>query len=801
MKIAVIGPSPVPFTIGGIEGLLMGLVQGINKYTEHQTELIKLPSRELSFWDLIDTYYQFYNLDLSHFDMVISVKYPTWMVKHRNHICWMAHRLRGLYDTYNGELSLNKHPLIEEILTIIEKKDYSDKNLKDLFDLLFRLRKKSDFNKSQELNNLFCFPGPFIRKIIHYMDNAALSKEKIRRFYSISNNIQKRENYFPDVVAVKTVYVPSPLPYFKGGDYDYIFTISRLDAPKRVDLLINAMKYVSHDVKFKIAGTGPQEHQLKKLSKKDSRIEFLGFVNNEELIDLYSNALVVPYVPYDEDLGLITIEAMMSKKPVITTKDAGGPTEFVKNNQTGFTVDTDPKKIAEKINYFIENRNEAKRMGRNGFNLIKDITWENTVMTLLGEKNTEKGDIKKPRKKILVLSTYSIYPPRGGGQHRLYNLYKNLSKYFDITILAIVEYGKNYSDRILQNGLREICIPQSKEHAEKQWEIERTSGLNLFDVAMIENVSFSKNYVTKVDEFLSQSDIIISSHPYLFDLVKRVNEEQIIIYEAHNIEYNLKKQYLEKSKIETDLADQIKNIEKKACKGSDIILVTSEEERTESSSFYEISEGKIFIVPNGVDTQKISFVTEEEHEKQKALLDIKCPTILFVGSWHPPNLEAMEFIVNNLARRNKNWIFLIIGSIKDYYIASHHLLKKLPKNVLAFGVVDEEEKYELYKVADIAINPMFSGSGTNLKMLDYMSMGIPIVSTQIGARGLELVNGDEELICNSELFEKNIKILLEDHKLREKIRKNAREKVEEHYDWKIIAEKASSYINSALKGD
>lgn len=801
MKIAVVGPSPVPFTIGGVEGLLMGLVQGINKYTEHQAELIKLPSRELSFWELIDTYYLFYNLDLSHFDMVISVKYPAWMVKHRNHVCWMAHRLRGLYDTYNGDLSLNKHPLIEEILELIEKKEYNDKNLTDLFALLFRLRQQLDLSESQNLNNLFCFPGPFIRKIVHYMDNTALSKEKIRHFYSISNNIQKRDNYFPDVSAVKAVYVPSPLPFLKDGDYDYIFTISRLDAPKRIELLINAMKYVSQDIKFRIAGTGPQEVPLTKLSKNDNRIEFLGFVNNEELIDLYSNALVVPYIPYDEDLGLITIEAMMSKKPVITAKDSGGPTEFVKNKQTGFIVDPDPKNIAGKINYFVENRNEAKRMGYNGFKLVKDITWKNTVLTLLGEKDTEKRDIKKPRKKILVLSTYSIYPPRGGGQHRLYNLYKNLSRHFDITVLAIVEYGKNYSDRILRDGLREICIPQSKEHAEKQWEIEKKTGLNLYDVAMIENVSFSKKYVTKVEEFLSQSDIIISSHPYLFDLVKRVNKEQIIIYDAIDVEYTQKSAYIEKSKIETDLADKIKDREEKACKESDIIFATSEEERKELSMFYEISEGKIFVVPNGVDTHKIAFVTEEEHEKQKALLDIKHPTILFVGSWHPPNLEALEFIVDNLARRNKNWIFLIIGSIKDFYIASHHILKKLPKNVLAFGVVEEDEKYELYKVADVAINSMFSGSGTNIKMLDYMSAGVPTVSTQIGARGLELVNENEGLICNTELFEKNIKILLEDRNLREKIRKNAREKVEEHYDWKLIAEKASSYINSALKGD
>ena len=804
MKIAVVGPSPVPFIIGGVEGLLMGLVQGINKYSEHQAELIKLPSRELSFWELIDTYYQFYNLDLSHFDMVISTKYPAWMVKHKNHVCYVQHHLRGLYDTYhfsNEKLTIERskvNGVVEEILEIIENSNHSDASLKKVFELLKRLKIDA---KSYD-KDLFKFPGSFIRLIIHFFDDCAISPEKIRRYYCISTVVQKRKDYFPENVNVTAIPHPSPIPYFKEGAYDYIFTISRLDAPKRIDLLINAMEYVSQDIKFKIAGTGPQEDLLKKLSKNDDRIDFLGFVNDEELIALYSNALVVLYVPYDEDFGLITIEAMTSKKPVITTKDSGGPTEFVENNHTGFVVNTDPNRIAEKINYFIENRNEAKRMGYNGFNLVKDITWKNTILTLLGERDAERGaiNIKKSRKKILVLTTYSIYPPRGGGQHRLYNLYKNLSKHFDITVLSIIEYCKNYSDRILRDGLREICIPQSKEHGEKQWEIEKKTGLDLFDVAMIENVPFSKNYLLKVDEFLFQSDIIIFSHPYLFDLVKRVNEKQIIIYEAHNAEYNLKKQYLEKSKIETDLANQIRDIEEKACKESDIIFATSNEERKELSRFYEISMRKIFIVPNGVDTHKISFIAEEEHEKQKVILNIVHPTILFVGSWHPPNLEAMEFIVNNLARRNKNWIFLIIGSIKEYYIASHHLLKNLPENVLTFGVVEEDEKYVLYKAADVAINPMFSGSGTNMKMLDYMSAGVPIVSTQIGARGLELVNKKEGLVCNAESVSENIKTLLEDHKLKAEMRKNARAKVEKLYDWEVIAEKANSYIKSVLKG-
>lgn len=126
MKIAIVAPSPVPFTIGGAELLFSGMQDAINSYTSHQCELIKLTTKENTFWDLIESYYKFYQLDLSHFDMVISTKYPSWMIRHHNHIVYMLHPLRGLYDTYKlctGNLEMPeefKNGLVKEILDITD---------------------------------------------------------------------------------------------------------------------------------------------------------------------------------------------------------------------------------------------------------------------------------------------------------------------------------------------------------------------------------------------------------------------------------------------------------------------------------------------------------------------------------------------------------------------------------------------------------------------------------------------------------------------------------------------------------
>jgi glycosyltransferase involved in cell wall biosynthesis len=790
MKIAIIAPSPVPFTVGGAEQLFWGIQDAIHEYTSHQCELVKIPTREDNFWDLIASYDSFYTLDLSHFDMVISTKYPSWMVQHGNHIVYMVHPLRGLYDTYhfcNLPTEIPAHlctGLVEDILDIIHEKRFSKDAVNAVFENL-RLLKEEEARYHPET---FQFPGPFIRDIIHFFDGFALSPERIQRYCTMSETVRRRHDYFPIGINVDVIHPPSKLDNFTNIGYDYLFTASRLDGPKRIDLIINAMKYVPHDIKLKIAGTGPEEQKLRKIAEDDKRVEFVGFVHENELIDLYGQAQAVLFTPYDEDYGLITLEAMLSNKPVITTTDSGGPLELVRNGQSGFVVDPDPQKIAEKINYCIEHPEEARKMGRNGYLAAQDITWEMFARRLLGDADSVRPQKKR---KVLVLATYSCYPPRGGGQHRLYNLYSRLAKHYDVTICSIIESNKPYQNLTLENGLRQICIPQSREHAEAQWKAEKKVGVNLYDVAMIDHVELSRNYVDTVKGLMEQSDTVIFAHPYLFPLYKSLGQGKRVIYDAVDVEYQQKRDYIKNA----DYLEEIFKIEKLACMKSDAIFAISSENRELLVNFYGIDPDKISIVPNGVDSSLIQ-ANDEERERLKERVGLSgIPTILFVGSWHPPNLKALRFIVKDLQKRCKNCLFLIVGSVKDYYTQEYG---KLPKNVLAFGTVDEDEKRELYKLADIAINPMFGGSGTNLKMLDYMSAGIPVVTTPIGARGIPITNYEHAIVCPPEQMAGKIQELISDSWLREHLRNNARSLVEDGFSWDSIARRLEERLQKLL---
>lgn len=788
MKIAIVAPSPVPYTIGGVENLLWGMLDWMNQNTEHQVELLKLPSRENSFWDLIRTYESFYRMDLSYFDMVISTKYPAWMVQHENHVCYLQHRLRGLYDTYHFTrlpLEVKKGNRYTDQLL-----DYMDKNpapatLDHFFEQIWLLKEHA----SEIPQNYFLFPGPFIRKVIHYMDDFALSKQRIRKFLCISNTVKNRAEYFPPQCQVTSIHHPSNLKSFSFGEYKHIFMVSRLDGPKRIGILINAMSHVKSNVKLFIAGTGPQEKELKELAKKDKRIEFLGFINDETVEKYYKNSLVIPYFPYDEDYGLITIEAMMHAKPVITTTDAGGPTEFVTNNETGFVVPLDPRKIAEKIDYFSENPNEAERMGKQAYELVSQITWQRVISGILdfNVSTLSSPAIFKSRKQITVTSTFPIYPPLGGGQARVYNLYKNLAKEYDIEIVSFTNEDQKAFCGEIADGVKEIRIPKTKAHQTKEWMLEKNIGIPVSDIAMISLSGETPEYGDTLRQSVCKSDLAVMSHPYLYNEAKKYLVNKKFIYEAQDVESVIKKAMLPDSRTSRELLQSVFDIEAECCKNSALIMTCSDEDQNTLHTIYGVPNSKMLTVPNGVDINSTYFTPIGERLRNKAILGLENEKLgLFMGSWHKPNLEACE-VIFDIASKCPRAKFLLMGSQCAYF---EHKRTKVPSNVGMLGLVSDEVKNKIFSVVDFALNPMLSGSGTNLKMFDYMAAGIPIITTEFGARGIALKDGFILSSINDMSSYINHFVL---QAQQTHVSLN-RDYVKREFDWEIIAQKIISEI-------
>jgi glycosyltransferase involved in cell wall biosynthesis len=797
MKIGIVAPSPVPFGIGGAENLWWGLQDYLNQHTEHQAELIKLPSREFGFWDLIATYREFSRLDLSHFDLLISGKYPSWMVRHPNHVCYMLHCLRGLYDTYHfTHLSTDCDGGPAEVVSLVEfmRSHHGDPTrVEEFFERTDRLR------ICDAPPETFVFPGPLIRKAVHFLDAAGLAPSRVRKYAAIARNVTRREGYFPRGARVEVAYPPSNLRSFQRRESEYFLAVGRLDGAKRTHLMVDAMIRSRTRIPLKIAGTGPDEDALRRKADGDPRIQFLGFVNDEKIIGLYANALAIIYAPYDEDYGLVTVEAMASGKPVLTTTDSGGPLEFVRHGENGYVVDPVPEALAERLDYLDAHRKEAIAMAAQCQRTVQSITWENVCQVLLASPQASTGVSRvKQKPKITVTTTFPIYPPRGGGQSRVYHLYRNLASEFDIEIVSFCDYDQAEFDGLIAPGVREIRIPKTLTHTQAECRLtRRLEGVPVGDVIMPKVFFLTPRYVDALTRSAFGSDWLVASHPYLLPAIEAVRQDQRILYEAQDVEAVLKRSILPPTRMGRYFLRLTQFVEERCCKLSSLVVTCSQEDSCSLTRLYGVEVEKTLVAANGVDLNTVTFHSWDARQELQRQSNLSGPfTVLFMASWHGPNIEA-ALCITEIARLLPHINFLFMGSIGSYL---DRFGFTLPANAKSLGVVDDRSKDQILSWVDLAINPMQSGSGTNIKMLDYMAAGVPVLSTPFGARGLGLQDRTHARLAPVIEFPRVIEEMRdEEASVIASMVERARAHVRTHFSWEVIARELRERLMAGRK--
>jgi glycosyltransferase involved in cell wall biosynthesis len=395
------------------------------------------------------------------------------------------------------------------------------------------------------------------------------------------------------------------------------------------------------------------------------------------------------------------------------------------------------------------------------------------------------------RKNILGINFFpSFTPPGSGGELRYYHLYRCLREYYDINLINPTnlfvepETVHHFPDMI------EHRVPKNKHHLMLHRLFNRIGKFPECSAVVVMLASyFNNSQKTKIDEFLPEADIVIHECPFLINLAPK-KEGQILIYDSYNVEYDLHRDML-KGIVGRFLCAWVKKLERKACRSADFVLATSEEDKLRFINLYDISPRKIILVPNGVDPDEIKPASPEERRIAREHLNLgDKAALLFFGSAHPPNIEAVEFIISSLAPLLPDVNFMIAGNICDTFKGRDAV------NVHLLGRVSDEDKKYLLQGVDIALNPMFSGSGTNLKMFDYMSAGIPVISTPTGARGIPLRTLHDAIITESYGFLNAINQILANSDLSGKLSKNGRNMVEEKFHWKNLAKRVHQAILS-----
>ena len=202
-----------------------------------------------------------------------------------------------------------------------------------------------------------------------------------------SKTIQERLQTCGEIPS-EILYPPPPLRNYRTEAYEsYVFAVSRLHPLKRLDLLVRAMKQVkTQEFRAVIAGTGEEQESLQRLAATlgvGERVDFIGRIDEETLLQHYARCRAVFFAPFMEDYGLVTIEAFRSRKAVITCIDSGGPAELVVDNCSGFVTLPDPTFIAERLDRLAESKELAAFMGARAEQETRGITWESALGRLM----------------------------------------------------------------------------------------------------------------------------------------------------------------------------------------------------------------------------------------------------------------------------------------------------------------------------------------------------------------------------------------------------------------------------------
>ncbi|MEL7140014.1 MAG: glycosyltransferase family 4 protein [Pseudomonadota bacterium] len=351
MRIAVTR-TDVPFVTGGAERHSANLVKALQEYG-HEAAEVAIPFRWHPGQILVEHVMAAKLIDLGHFagdpiDMMIGLKFPAWLARHPNKVFWVLHQHRQAYDLWDSGIS-----------DLLHDPD-----------------------------------GAAVRGLIRAEDAASLGAPGAR-IYANSGNVAARLAKYNGIAATPLYHPPPNAERLRAGPYgDYLFAPGRLNPLKRQDLMLEAMAHarkLAPGAKLVLSGPSDDAGHTRALKERvtalglEDCVTFTGAIPDAEMVRLYAEARAVVFTPVDEDYGYITLEAMLSAKPVIVTTDSGGPLEFIRDGQEGCVTAPEPAALGAAFARLTEDAGLAERMGAAAAARYAGlgIGWETVVETLV----------------------------------------------------------------------------------------------------------------------------------------------------------------------------------------------------------------------------------------------------------------------------------------------------------------------------------------------------------------------------------------------------------------------------------
>jgi len=398
---------------------------------------------------------------------------------------------------------------------------------------------------------------------------------------------------------------------------------------------------------------------------------------------------------------------------------------------------------------------------------------------------------------VLFLAKEIPYPPVSGGRMRCWNLLRILASRHKVVYVC---FGRD-ADPIPEEMSRiaDVIRVSPPVHREGRW-------WNYFSLLLsflgkgprVVGQRRSMCMRRMAQKAIEERGIDFIFCDSVFYAVNLPRSEIKVVLNEHNLESKLLERALIYKKNPVSrffLNDQLRKFrkyEEETWKAADLVLMCSEVDRKEAARRCP-TDACFSVTPNGVDVSFFYLPDRGVSETRKIIFTAEM-------GWYP-NVDGVlyfcEHIYPFIKKEFPDIQFDLVGKNPDPQVKA---LSGCDPSIRVTGFVEDIRPFVFSSA--VYVVPLRIGSGTRLKILEAMAMGKAIVSTSIGAEGIEVADGRDIFIADDpKAFADKVIDLLKNPDRRREMGFNARKLVEQTYTWDGIGEKLAQDIQDVFQGD
>ncbi|MFO3905286.1 glycosyltransferase family 4 protein [Enterobacter hormaechei] len=410
----------------------------------------------------------------------------------------------------------------------------------------------------------------------------------------------------------------------------------------------------------------------------------------------------------------------------------------------------------------------------------------------IGKKNIQVVLISKAiykmtnsviKKRILVLTPRFPYPVIGGDRLRIYKLCEELSEKYELVLLSLCDNISEMHAEIEDDVFKDIHRVYLPKYYSYFNVIKAIFSSKPLQVAYYN----SKDFEEKYKELVLNCDAVLCHLIRVADYAKNTDIIKFIdMTDAISLNYTRVKKIASKRSLRALIYSfeqkRLERYERDIAKHFNLTTFISPIDR---DFLYPQPNDNIKIVNNGVDIAKLTY-------RERNIEALQPVELIFIGNMlSMQNMDAALYFASKILPElsaDFNVVFKVIGRISE---KNKKLLNSL-HNTVAIGTVDDINAAT--ENGHVGICSVRLGAGVQNKILEYMALGLPCITSPVGAEGIGVVANKEIIVADSVIDYKNaLKKLINDKVFYHEIASNAHAFVYNNYSWKS---KLSSFMNA-----